>query len=172
MRKIFLPALIVVFLTVIFLSSNDYGKRGEPKGRKGHGNYAGTEICQTCHEKVYNQLAKTPMGTLFLKHPLNEGEKLGCESCHGQETRHAGSGGKSFQGLIGFAKGAANAGFREKRCLSQVPSKEAKAFLVGQCSCQQMPRLHRLPRGPYGTGSNEEISTRQFNRNGYVQYLS
>ena len=109
MRKIFLSPLTLVFLILVFLlcySSKLPAKDQNNKAEKVNGEYAGTEICQTCHQKVYDQLAKTAMGTLFLKHPRNAGEKLGCESCHGSGTEHAGSGGKVFTGLIRYSKGS------------------------------------------------------------------
>jgi DmsE family decaheme c-type cytochrome len=65
----------------------------------------GAETCQACHPKVYDQLAKTSMGTLFLKHPRTAAEKLGCETCHGPATEHVSSGGKSFEGMIRYTRG-------------------------------------------------------------------
>ncbi|MFI5330557.1 MAG: DmsE family decaheme c-type cytochrome [Desulfobaccales bacterium] len=75
------------------------------KAEKANEEYAGAEICQTCHSPVYDLLAKTPMGKLFLKHPRTADEKLGCETCHGPGTEHVGSGGKSFAGMVRFTKG-------------------------------------------------------------------
>ena len=129
MRRIFIPALILVYLILVFLLScstapreplagrednlpsfskapakEEYKKAEKVAEKVGEG-YAGGEICQTCHPQVYDQLAKTAMGTLFLKHPRTADEKLGCETCHGPGTEHVGSGGKSFAGMVRYTKG-------------------------------------------------------------------
>ncbi len=44
--------------------TKEAGKKAEKANE-----YAGAEICQTCHSPVYDRLAKTAMGKLFLKHP-------------------------------------------------------------------------------------------------------
>ena len=139
MRRILIPALIVVFLIMGFLlscstppppqeplpekegnlpsSSQPSGieadknlthRPGEApkKAEKANEEYAGTEICQTCHSPVYDQLEKTAMGKLFLKHPRTAEEKLGCETCHGGGSQHVESGGKSFAGMRRFTKGS------------------------------------------------------------------
>src|SRR5208337_2521700 len=99
MRRIFIPALTLVFLILVFLLcfSTAPAKEEDQKAEKDKG-YVGAEICQTCHSQVYDNLAKTAMGVLFLKHPQNAGQRLGCETCHGPGTTHVSSGGKSFAG--------------------------------------------------------------------------
>jgi DmsE family decaheme c-type cytochrome len=67
--------------------------------------YVGSETCQQCHEDSFNHFAKTRMGRLFLKHPRDEWEKRGCESCHGPGKAHVDAGGgKGVGGMISFAK--------------------------------------------------------------------
>ena len=134
MRKIFIPALIFVFLILGFFLSCSSPPREPIAGRednlsslskapekenllqapakeegkkaeKASAEYVGAETCQACHPKVYDQLAKTSMGTLFLKHPRTAAEKLGCETCHGPGTEHVSSGGKSFVGMIRYTRG-------------------------------------------------------------------
>ena len=166
MRRIFIPALILVFLILGFLLSCSTpprepipgkednlsssskapateadksasiapAKEADKKAEKANAEYAGAEICQTCHSPVYDQLAKTAMGTLFLKHPRTAAEKLGCETCHGPASEHVEFRRQIIRGYASIYEGDANAGFRAQRCLSQVPSKEGEAFLVGQCS--------------------------------------
>jgi DmsE family decaheme c-type cytochrome len=154
MRKIFLPALIVVFLILVFLSSKLPAKQANQQAAKGTEEYAGTEICQTCHEKVYNQLAKTAMGTLFLKHPRNEGEKLGCESCHGQGTEHAGSGGKSFAGLVRFAKGSPTPVSEKNAACLKCHQKRQRLFWSGSVhatKCLACTDCHVAHTGPGAT---------------------
>jgi DmsE family decaheme c-type cytochrome len=125
MRRIFIPALILVFLILGFLFSCSSAprepipgrednlpsfskapvKEEDKKAEKVSEGYVGVETCQACHSKVYDQLAKTAMGTLFLKHPRTAAEKLGCETCHGPATEHVGSGGKSFAGMVRYTQG-------------------------------------------------------------------
>ena len=165
MRRIFIPALILVFLILGFLLSCSTpprepipgkednlsssskaptkeedktasiapAKEGDKKAEKVN-EYVGAETCQACHGPVYDRLAKTAMGTLFLKHPRTAAEKLGCETCHGPGTVHVEFRGQIIRGYASLYEGDPNAGFRAQRCLSQVPSKEGEAFLVGQCS--------------------------------------
>jgi DmsE family decaheme c-type cytochrome len=107
MRKIFIPALtfVLIMLVSLLFFSKAPAKENDKKADKNNEGYAGVEICQTCHAKVYDQLAKTSMGTLFLKHARTPAEKLGCETCHGPGTEHVASGGKSLAGMIRFTKG-------------------------------------------------------------------
>jgi DmsE family decaheme c-type cytochrome len=107
MRRIFIPALTLVYLLLIFLLcfSKAPAKEADKKAEKVNEGYVGVEICQTCHAQVYDRLTKTPMGTLFLKHPRTATERLGCETCHGPGTEHVSSGGKSFEGMRRFTKG-------------------------------------------------------------------
>ena len=137
MRRIFIPALIIVFLILGFLLSCSTppreplpgkednlsssskapakeadktasiapAKEADKKAEKANEEYVGAEICQACHSTVYDQLAKTAMGKLFLKHPRTAAEKLGCETCHGPASEHVSSGGKSFEGMRRFTKG-------------------------------------------------------------------
>jgi DmsE family decaheme c-type cytochrome len=107
MRRIFIPATSLVFLILVFILSFSIAsaKEGDKNPAKADSEYVGAETCQGCHSKVYDQLAKTAMGTLFLKHPRTAAEKLGCETCHGSGTEHVSSGGKSFEGMIRYTKG-------------------------------------------------------------------
>jgi DmsE family decaheme c-type cytochrome len=107
MRRIFISALTLVFLILVFLLgfSKAPAKEEDKKAGKDKEGYVGVEICQTCHQEVYDKLSKTAMGTLFLKHPRTAGEKLGCETCHGPGTEHVNSQGKTFGGMVRFTKG-------------------------------------------------------------------
>ncbi|MFZ0050715.1 MAG: DmsE family decaheme c-type cytochrome [Desulfobaccales bacterium] len=107
MRRIFIPALTLVFLILVFLLcfSKAPAKEEDKKAEKDNKGYVGVEICQTCHSEVYDKLSKTAMGTLFLRHPRTATEKLGCETCHGPGTEHVNSQGKSFVGMVRFTKG-------------------------------------------------------------------
>jgi DmsE family decaheme c-type cytochrome len=130
MRKILLPALAYVFVMLIFLFCFSQAP-AEEVGKKADKEYAGTEICQTCHAKVYEQLSKTAMGTLFLKHPRTAAEKLGCETCHGSGAQHVASGGKSFAGMIRFTKGTTTPAFERNDVCLKCHQKRNRLFWSG-----------------------------------------
>jgi len=133
MRRIFISALTLVFLILVFLLcfSKAPAKEEDKKAEKVNEGYVGVEICQTCHQEVYDKLSKTAMGTLFLKHPRTAGEKLGCETCHGPGTEHVSSGGKSFTGMNRFTQGTPTpASVRNKVCL-KCHQKRERLFWCG-----------------------------------------
>jgi DmsE family decaheme c-type cytochrome len=67
--------------------------------------YVGSETCKICHDEQHKKFESTKMGRLFLKHPRNTRESLGCENCHGPGKAHAeAGGGKGVGGMITFAK--------------------------------------------------------------------
>lgn len=107
MRKAFVIGPVLVFCILVLLFSYSSGPAKEAKevkeAKKG---YAGVETCQLCHSEVYDALAKTPMGILFINHPRDAKEKLGCETCHGPGQEHADSGGKDFAGMYRFTRGS------------------------------------------------------------------
>ena len=81
--------------------------------------YAGTEACIDCHKKAVASFAATSMGKLFLEHPRNDREKLGCESCHGPSKQHAESGGEERGEMISFSgKAPSSVATRNATCLS------------------------------------------------------
>jgi DmsE family decaheme c-type cytochrome len=125
MRKIFIPVLAFVFLMMVSLLCFSKAPAQEEKGNAG---YAGAEICKTCHEKVYEQLSKTSMGILFLKHPMTPAERLGCETCHGQAAEHVASGGKTFVGMIRFTKGTTNSAHERNEVCLKCHQKRQRLF--------------------------------------------
>ncbi len=107
MRRILISGLTLVFLILVFLLS--YSKspatEGDQKVKEAKKEYTGVEICKLCHQQVYDVLTKTRMGILFVNHPRNATEKLGCETCHGPGMEHSYSAGKQFGDMIRFTKG-------------------------------------------------------------------
>ncbi|HET9013196.1 MAG TPA: DmsE family decaheme c-type cytochrome [Gemmatimonadaceae bacterium] len=68
--------------------------------------YAGSASCVDCHRAASAEFAETNKGRLFLAHPRDGHEKLGCESCHGPAMQHVESGGEERGGLITFGRKA------------------------------------------------------------------
>ncbi|HKF30355.1 MAG TPA: hypothetical protein VKB29_14015, partial [Candidatus Binataceae bacterium] len=46
-------------------------------------NYVGSEGCLGCHQAAAQGFNATMMGNILIKHPRDDIEKRGCESCHG-----------------------------------------------------------------------------------------
>jgi len=140
MRKIFLPVLTFVSLMLISLfcfSNAPAQEEGKKPGKDNNKGYAGVEICQTCHAKVYDALAKTTMGTMFLKHPRTADEKLGCETCHGAASEHVASGGKTFAGMVRFTKCGQNSSHERSEVCLKCHQKRERLFWSGSAHEEQ-----------------------------------
>ena len=103
MRRILISGLTLVFLILMFLFS--YSRAPAQDVKEAKDKYAGVESCQMCHQEVYDKLTKTAMGILFVKHPRDAKEKLGCETCHGPGNEHVASSGSEFGNMVRFRQG-------------------------------------------------------------------
>ncbi len=93
--------------------------------------YAGSASCTDCHAKEAAQFGATSKGQLFLNHPRNTHEALGCETCHGPAKQHAESGGDERGGLITFnGKHPSSVADRNATCL-QCHEKTARMLWKG-----------------------------------------
>lgn len=99
--------------------------------------YAGSEACNECHKKAVASFAATSMGKLFLEHPRNDREKLGCESCHGPSKQHAESGGEERGEMISFSgKAPSPVATRNATCLG-CHDKTARTLWAGSAHEQR-----------------------------------
>jgi hypothetical protein len=46
-------------------------------------NYVGSQACMGCHQASAHDFGATMMGNILIKHPRDEVEQHGCETCHG-----------------------------------------------------------------------------------------
>src|SRR5215212_5960253 len=53
--------------------------------------FAGSEVCQACHEDLFNAIKKSPHGAVETDKKRGW-EGKACESCHGPGSKHAESG--------------------------------------------------------------------------------
>jgi DmsE family decaheme c-type cytochrome len=86
------PAL----LTAVMLSGAAFGiaapQQAEPaKEATAAATYVGAEVCQTCHEDIFNAFQKSPHQAVNLDKKRGW-EGRACESCHGPGSKHAESG--------------------------------------------------------------------------------
>ena len=114
-RLLSLAVLVAVGARVAF--------RQAPTDKPAHPNlppgYAGSGECAQCHKSAVGTFAATAKGKLFLQHPRDAQEALGCESCHGPAKDHAQSGGEERGALIAFGKKSpAPVAQRNATCLS------------------------------------------------------
>jgi DmsE family decaheme c-type cytochrome len=100
------------------------GRAQAPVAQAGKANalpsgYAGSGECTTCHRVAAAQFAATFKGKLFLQHPRDEREALGCESCHGPAKQHVQTGGEERGALVVFGKkNPSPVAVRNEQCLS------------------------------------------------------
>jgi len=105
-RRLALVLGILCAASLVLVSARPSGaqaKPGAPPASLPEG-YAGGETCKKCHAKFFERFEATRMGRLFLKHPRNTVERLGCETCHGPGKAHADSNGDTAGAMITFAK--------------------------------------------------------------------
>jgi hypothetical protein len=50
--------------------------------------YVDSEACVGCHQASAHDFGTTMMGNILIKHPRDDIEKRGCESCHGPGSRY------------------------------------------------------------------------------------
>jgi DmsE family decaheme c-type cytochrome len=160
MRRILISGLTLVFLILVFLFSYSTAPATDVKApatdvKEVKKEYAGVETCQACHQMqqkgVLDRFPKTTMGILFLNHPRDAAEKLGCETCHGPAKEHAASGGQTFAGMIRYTKGSQTpVPLRNDACLKCHQKRETlfwpgSAHDVKDVGCTECHVVHTEP---------------------------
>jgi DmsE family decaheme c-type cytochrome len=137
--RLFTPRIVPLLLVVAALLVVGATSAGaQPAAKPGTAappgeGYVGAETCKGCHEEAFNRFATTKMGKLFLRHPRNTLEQLGCENCHGPGKAHADQGGGKGKDakIITFAKDDPTpVETRNKLCLD-CHTKGARLFWAG-----------------------------------------
>ncbi len=97
----------LVTLTSINTSGNQQ-TRTAPQAPAGNaGDYAGSDMCITCHAEQGKHFSHTVMGKAFAR-SKNAMEKLGCEACHGPGKAHVEAGGGKETIPVRFARDSRN----------------------------------------------------------------
>lgn len=76
-----------IFLILLFLWNLGGGAEAEEKKAPGDAEYAGAEVCSSCHADLAKSFHRSKHGKIFAQ-PRNEREKKGCEACHGPASAH------------------------------------------------------------------------------------
>jgi len=105
--------------------------------------YVGDKVCEGCHQTQTREFSQTMMGKIMLKHPRDEAEGRGCESCHGPGSRYVatmaqamGQGEKPDQamhgpgvdGLVTFRADSGEAAARQNAMCLNCHNNGAQAF--------------------------------------------
>ncbi|MBI3329598.1 MAG: DmsE family decaheme c-type cytochrome [Nitrospinae bacterium] len=132
---VLIPTLIAaVTMAVVALPSFLQGQvtlAGEASPKPAPPGFVGPETCKTCHPDQFERFSATTMGRLFLKHPRNDKEALGCETCHGPGKAHVESGGTAFDGLIIFSKKSSTPVEQRNAVCLQCHEKTARLYWQG-----------------------------------------
>jgi cytochrome c553 len=95
---VLISTLVAVIVALPSLLQSQVKSAGAVAPKPAPADVIGSETCKTCHVDTFERFATTSMGKLFLNHPRNAKEALGCENCHGSGRAHAESGGPPSRG--------------------------------------------------------------------------
>src|SRR5262249_4378048 len=86
----FVASCLVAFLIILgFTAATERAIAQASQQPQQNSKYAGTDVCESCHEDLYKSFAKSAHAeTLKSKDPA----KRGCEACHGPGVEHANAG--------------------------------------------------------------------------------
>lgn len=87
----------------------------------------GAQTCKVCHQDQFERFSATTMGKLFLKHPRNDKERLGCEGCHGAGSAHLAEGVR----LLAFRRGDLQTVPEQNAACLQCHEKTARLYWRG-----------------------------------------
>ena len=82
--------------------------------------YIGEARCIECHGQENKHFSETLHAKIFRLNPKNEGQRQGCEACHGPGSEHAKNALDKTK-LIGFTRALGNASGRAEWPVSELP---------------------------------------------------
>ena len=99
----FLPAFFIAWCLTAALPAQEHASNPSPTASAAlpsstGGQYADTDVCQTCHQEVWDKhFANTPHAALL------KGNQHGCQACHGPAQAHVDGGGDPTK-IVRFEK--------------------------------------------------------------------
>src|SRR5579863_2530157 len=107
----------------------------------GAGSYAPTEVCQTCHQDVWDKhVANTPHSALL------KGDQHGCQGCHGPAQAHVDGGGDTSKIICFSTLGPQQTAAVCMRCHQSTPETQnfsKSEHLANGVSCTSCHSPHK-----------------------------
>ncbi len=132
--------------------------------------YAGNEVCLSCHADQAEAMKTTAMGMILLEAPRNSLEKRGCESCHGPGSIHVDDGGQTLGGMLSFRAAANEPVARKNRACVQCHERGAQVYWDGSphesrgIACVDCHEVMRRSTDRYQLKAREKRTPLRFSR--------
>jgi DmsE family decaheme c-type cytochrome len=110
-------------------AAQDQAKAAAPSGSDG--DYAGSDVCVTCHQDQERRFKNTTMGKVMLGNPRSALESRGCEACHGPGKAHVDAGGGKDTIPMRFGKDSPNSVAEKNAVCEECHSRGSHLFWKG-----------------------------------------